>query len=233
MKYKVIGDIHGRTNWKKLVDVDNAINIFIGDYFDPYDSNIDFDIMSDNFNEIIKLKKEHPDNVILLYGNHDYHYMADCTERYSRFQIYCARKIEKLLLDNDKYFDGIAYAIGDKYIVTHAGITNEWAMNRLPDTKVEPMEMAKAINELWKENKWAFSFENNSGPYDYYGDTCTHSPIWIRPQTLDEHNLYKGTDVKQIIGHTQVSDVTEINGLILVDCLGTVDNCYELEFEEN
>ena len=35
-KFNVIGDIHGRTKWKELVK-DDAVNIFVGDYFDPYD----------------------------------------------------------------------------------------------------------------------------------------------------------------------------------------------------
>ena len=35
MKYNIIGDIHSRTNWKKLLK-DDCINIFVGDYFSPY-----------------------------------------------------------------------------------------------------------------------------------------------------------------------------------------------------
>lgn len=34
--YNIIGDIHGRTCWKDLVRED-CVNIFVGDYFDPYD----------------------------------------------------------------------------------------------------------------------------------------------------------------------------------------------------
>ena len=35
MKFNLIGDIHGRTTWQQLVRED-AINVFLGDYFDPY-----------------------------------------------------------------------------------------------------------------------------------------------------------------------------------------------------
>lgn len=67
MKYNVIGDIHGRVCWKELI-ISNAINIFVGDYFSPYD-DISFEDCKKNFLEIIEYKKEHPETV-LLYGNH-------------------------------------------------------------------------------------------------------------------------------------------------------------------
>ena len=68
--YNIIGDIHGRDAWKRLVD-ESCINIFVGDYFDPYD-RIHFMDLQYNFMEIIEYKKKHPENVVLLYGNHDY-----------------------------------------------------------------------------------------------------------------------------------------------------------------
>ena len=39
MKYILIGDIHGRTQWKKIVEKEKDADkfIFLGDYFDPYD----------------------------------------------------------------------------------------------------------------------------------------------------------------------------------------------------
>ena len=38
MKTIVIGDIHGRDVWKKIVEHENADKvIFIGDYFDSFD----------------------------------------------------------------------------------------------------------------------------------------------------------------------------------------------------
>ena len=39
--YNIIGDIHGMTNWKMFVK-DDAVNVFLGDYFDPY-TNISFE----------------------------------------------------------------------------------------------------------------------------------------------------------------------------------------------
>ena len=75
MKYNIIGDIHGRKEWNNLVSPED-MNIFLGDYFDPYD-NIDFDDLKNNFLDIMGFKINYPNNVILLYGNHDYHYIVD------------------------------------------------------------------------------------------------------------------------------------------------------------
>ena len=81
--YNIIGDIHGRTNWKGLVNED-FINIFVGDYFDPY-TWIPFYELQQNFQEIIDLKKQLPDKVVLLYGNHDYEYLPSISEESSRY----------------------------------------------------------------------------------------------------------------------------------------------------
>lgn len=119
--YNIIGDIHGRTNWKGLVGED-FINIFIGDYFDPYTWTPFFKLQQ-NFQEIIDFKKQLPDKVILLYGNHDYEYLQGISEESSRYDFLNANKITKLLAENESLFQGVAYAIGERYIVTHAGIT--------------------------------------------------------------------------------------------------------------
>lgn len=225
MEYRIIGDIHGRTSWKNLIDV-NAINVFVGDYFDPYD-NIKIKDLLSNFDEIINFKKEYPNNFILLYGNHDLHYM-NCPERYSRYDSRNAKKIGKCLYDAEEYFHGVAYAIGEDYIVTHAGISDAWADMYIPDVISKPSSMEAAINELWKNNRSAFMFEPNAQSYDIYGESKTQSPMWIRPNTLFYHNLYDNTGVKQIIGHTQEVDILEIDDIILVDCLGTVEKCYKI-----
>ena len=40
MKYIIIGDIHGRTNWKEIINYEKDYDkvIFQGDYFDPYEN---------------------------------------------------------------------------------------------------------------------------------------------------------------------------------------------------
>lgn len=218
--YNIIGDIHGRTNWKELVNED-CINIFVGDYFDPYDW-ISFTKLKRNFQEIIDLKQKSPDKAILLYGNHDYAYLPGIPEKNSRYDERNASKITKLLTDYEHLFHGVAYAIGESHIVTHAGISKPWIRKYLPEAiDFPPSKMEIAINTLWNNNKSAFGFYENAEYLDYYGESIEHSPLWIRPISLGYCNIYKGTNVVQIIGHSKVNTITEEDNVIYVDCLGT------------
>lgn len=225
--YNIIGDIHGRTNWKELVD-EQCVNIFIGDYFDPYEHTA-FPTLKRNFLETVDFKKAHPNNVVLLYGNHDYEYLPDITERSSRHDGFNTSNIQALLLETASLFHGVAFAIGEKYLVTHAGVTKPWKERYLPDVSdIKPSVMAEAINTLWETNKQAFGFRPNADWDDFYGESPGHSPIWVRPQMLGWYNLYKRTDVVQIVGHSKVDDITDIGSVVFVDCLEAVTKSLQI-----
>ena len=123
MKYNIIGDIHGRTEWIYLVQ-DDAINIFVGDYFSPYDKKITFEDCKHNFLDIIEYKKKHWDNTILLIGNHDEDHWHIC-EGYSRHDRIHEDEIRELFEMHRGLFQ-VAYAIDDKALVTHAGVSYVW-----------------------------------------------------------------------------------------------------------
>ena len=225
--YNIIGDIHGRDAWKRLVD-ESCINIFVGDYFDPYD-RIHFMDLQYNFMEIIEYKKKHPENVVLLYGNHDYEYLPGIFEESNRFDNKNAQNISWLLMKSIDLFHGVAYAIGNEYLVSHAGITCEWKNAYLPDVAdIKPRSMAVAINDLWNKDKKVFSFSANCYGTDCYGNDPHHSPIWVRPESLCLHNLYRGTSVIQIVGHTKVKEIAEVAGVVLVDCLDSIEQSYKI-----
>ena len=230
--YNIIGDIHGRTSWKDLVDED-CINVFVGDYFDPY-GWIPIDALIRNFTEIIALKQRLPDKVVLLYGNHDYAYLPKVHERNSRYDSRNAKAITSLFVDNEESFHGVAYAIGEDYIVTHAGITAAWKIKFLPEQDdISPSKMEKAINKLWRLSKSTFGFKANADFMDYYGESMCHSPIWVRPQSLEMSNLYRGTDIIQIVGHTQFEGITEVPNTIFVDCLGYVAESKRIKINDS
>lgn len=121
MKYNIIGDIHCRDNWKKLVRED-CVNIFVGDYFSPY-FPYPFEDQVSNFMDIIMYKTNHPETVLLL-GNHDEDHWH-IHERYSRFDSEHFETIRELFEENKDYFQ-IAYSIEDKILVTHAGVSVVW-----------------------------------------------------------------------------------------------------------
>ena len=226
--HNIIGDIHGRDSWKRLLDED-CVNVFVGDFFDPYQP-FPFDVMERNFLEIIAYKKEHPNKVVLLYGNHDMSYLPntyDYTNRYDRTN---AKRIQELLDNTKDLFEGVAYAIGDEYLVTHAGVTSLWKDNYLPEVDdIKPTNLATAINKLWDKEKQPFTFmPNHYFSTDHHGDDPHQSPMWVRPESLCLYNLYDGTPYKQIVGHTKMKQITEVSGIILVDCLDTVEQSYRI-----
>ncbi len=227
-RYNHIGDIHARTCWKSLVRED-CINIFVGDYFDPYERVSPAEQLY-NFQEILDFKRKRPET-ILQYGNHDLHYLIAC-EHYSRYDAMSAPLYRQAFVDSQSLFNGIAYPIGDVALITHAGVTKEWYKKYTRINHPEPPSVvAQRINELWSKNKEAFTFSDNAiGWEDRYGTSPTHSPLWIRPWILKNHNLFAGTDIKQIFGHTQTGDGVVIDGnLICVDCLDTKEQTYLLE----
>ena len=63
----VIGDIHGSTMWKKVVEQNpHSIYLFLGDYLDPYEKFAD-DALIDNLKAIVTLSP----NSALHSGNAD------------------------------------------------------------------------------------------------------------------------------------------------------------------
>lgn len=237
-KYNIIGDIHGRRNWEVLIDP-SRINIFCGDYFDPYDL-LEFEDLKQNFLNIIQFAKTNPDTVLLL-GNHDLHYIHYKDE--SRLDHVHAKEIEQLFMDNMHLFNGVAYALNEHILVSHSGVTAEWLESteypgRLEDDSA--FRIAEWTNSLfwdgyvetsdgqryWGNGSQAlyhFTFQAKAKMSDYYGISPMQSPVWVRPGTLDTFNaLPHGM---QIVAHTQVKYISVNNDnqhIILVDCLGQV-----------
>ena len=82
-KVLVIPDVHGETFWKepvlKYIDKVDRI-IFLGDYLDPYpEEGKDYSPQEifDNLMDIVELKRNHMEKVVLLKGNHDQHYASE------------------------------------------------------------------------------------------------------------------------------------------------------------
>ena len=124
IKTIIIGDVHGSTYWKEVVDENHGSRyIFMGDYIDPYREISTKDLI-DNLKDIIELKKERPDDVVLLLGNHDMHYIDADFEMSSRFDDKIKEEAKILFLRNIHLF-AFAFQEGN-YIFTHAGISQKW-----------------------------------------------------------------------------------------------------------
>ncbi len=230
-KYNIIGDIHARKCWKDLVSEDR-INIFVGDYFDSYDFTT-FRESKKIFLDIISFAKSH-EGTILLLGNHDLHYFHKDDK--SRMSWFHADEIKKLFQENIEMFS-MAYAVNDKILVTHAGVSADWLESTDYKGRDDANSIADWCNQLlwdhfdpetkdWSKNYRLcgmkhYMFSTKGKISDYYGTTPTQSPAWIRPQTLED--CYALADGMQIVGHTQVYDLLpKVNDhFILVDCLGS------------
>lgn len=132
--YIIAPDIHGRTFWESLfTDYDFANTnhkvIFLGDYHDLYPNEQLNPLNSiENFKKIIQLKKDYPDRVILLLGNHDLHYLAKCYEScrmdYRNWSTLHDLFIENLDLFKITHFDRLPD--GRPILFSHAGVSKIW-----------------------------------------------------------------------------------------------------------
>lgn len=253
MRVLIIPDVHGLSFWKEPVnryinEVDRMV--FLGDYLDPYPDkgeSVDTDDIFGNLVEIIKLKHEHKEKVVLLIGNHDYHYFskralqAVCA---SRCDLLNWRRYNEFFVENENEFC-VAHMEKVKdvtYLFSHAGLTTYW--------------INKVNHVLWKMNDRDISVANqdiidriNQLPYDYEGQNMlfvvgkqrsllgekTGSVLWA---DIYEHSIpyaqkvYGLDKVFQVIGHTMIDDrkgdMVAFDNLALIDsrqCFIISDDC--------
>lgn len=198
MKTIFLGDTHGRSLWKDIITKESPDRVvFIGDYFDSFD--IGGAEQQFNFKEIIAFKESGQCEVILLIGNHDYHYYPG-GETYSGYQHGAAPAIKQLLEEN-KHHMQMCYQL-DNILCSHAGIGHNWLVEQ---EKYESGSIADFVNDIWNYKPIRFMFYG----FDPYGDNKTQTPIWIRPKSLLAGNkeTFLKKDYIQIAGHTQVNKI--------------------------
>lgn len=193
MKLGIIFDVHQTVNWKVLIDkiakgeIDKGI--ILGDLFDTHraDSALPTKEAIENTKEIFAFKRQYPDKVDLIWGNHDYQYYRDVP--YSNFQNKYHLEIQKLFEDNKDLFRvAVQYGI---WLISHAGVSQAF-MDRCKINSLEELE------EFWDKYIPIFDLDYvNDFPY-CNGSTLRSSPIWIRPYYLLK-NPWKPF---QIVGHT-------------------------------
>lgn len=206
MKTVFIGDIHGRSIWKEIVEQEKPDRvIFVGDYFDSFDiPGID---QIHNFKEIIHYKKTSGIEVVLLVGNHDYHYM-NMGETYSGFQGGFQFDISELIHENMEHLQ-MAYSF-DNFLCTHAGVSSVFMDDNFRELPFGWTcdNLVEKLNEAFKFTPRIFKFNG----FNPYGDDETQSPIWIRLNSLRSSNKKRGKDrIKkrfiQVFGHTQIKEI--------------------------
>lgn len=200
MKIVAIGDTHGRDLWEKVVEKELESSdkiVFEGDYFDSYNIPIHQQII--NFHEILELKKQNPDKVELLFGNHDYHYMSGISEEYSGYKhatrIHMHMKLMELVHNGTLK---MAYS-HNNVLFTHAGVSSVWAERNGVN---EDEYIADSINQLFIQQPSRFGFTPGRN-FSNIGDDITQTPIWIRPRSLYNAGIEGWI---QVVGHTTQED---------------------------
>lgn len=117
----VVGDIHGQyydfVHLLEKAGSPKKINyIFLGDYVDRGIFSIEWVIL------LFSLKVAHPDNVILLRGNHEWRNMTD----HFTFREETINKFDEEIYDHIMdAFDSmpLAAVVNDRYLAIHGGIS--------------------------------------------------------------------------------------------------------------
>lgn len=210
MKAVAIGDIHGRDNWKQLInDVDKYDKIiFVGDYVDSFD--VPNPVILRNLQEIIQFRRQYPDKVVTLMGNHDIAYMWYGETLYlnNGFRPEAAHDLSTLFRANHDIFD-IAWQSG-KTIITHAGITNGWMKHNTETIqharkRYNTETIAETFNMMSRNYTYNRCLHQLSGKR---GGPYEHGGITWADKLETEKDCLKG--YTQVVGHTPVNDITTI-----------------------
>lgn len=190
-------DIHCRDFWKKVLAIKDKRIVFLGDYLDPYYwEGFSFENGLENLKEIIDFKKENPERVILLLGNHDFNYLWQFNWA-SRFNPKHSLDAHQLYKDNLNLFE--PYKIIDNILFTHAGVCEGWVESHVIEN---PIERINADWNLFLQNPFEESYLSifdcgrSRGGYAPYGGIFWHDAYesyWANP-----------IDYIQIYGHSQL-----------------------------
>ena len=220
----VIGDIHGERIWQEIINRHPGEKyVFLGDYCDPYNSGLSDSDVLENLKLIIRLKKERPENVTLLLGNHDIQYIHDEAYRCSRYMYDASIRISKLFKKNIMLFEKVHHI--RKVLFTHAGVTKEWFITTFNNAQTE--DVVHAINEC-RDTKALFACGLSRWGHELYGGI-----FWADKREFE--NPLEGWT--QVVGHSKVSvislkEIDKHTAILFCDCLHSgkyliIEHCSE------
>ena len=129
-KIAIIPDVHGRQFWKIVREHKDEFDkiVFLGDYVSPYPTEgITNDEAIEVLKEVVEFKKENPDKVVLLLGNHDGSYLntetCECRTDHVNWSW-----LNGFYMENVKLFDLCwETKVGEKrYFFSHSGVRKGW-----------------------------------------------------------------------------------------------------------
>lgn len=212
----IIPDIHGRTFWRNAVDGHPGIpTVFLGDYVDPYrDEGITNEDALANFKEIIAYAKVR-DNVTLLLGNHDLHYLLPGT-KFGRYCWRLCRAIQELTEDNMELFS-LAHHIRNNdtdIVFSHAGILSSW-LEYEGLLNMDAEGICNYLNDRRKDMGYLYHLAEEVSTYrgGWSGAPC---PVWA--DVRDHFDERSPPEFFQIFGHTQLTEHIITDHWACLDC---------------
>jgi hypothetical protein len=248
-----IGDVHGLTTWEKIARTaltEFSEVVFLGDYVDSFNV-LPIDIL-DNLKKIIEFKKQYPDKVTLLLGNHDYAYVYGKTStsgfNSGMWHDYKDQFVSNWDLFNIAWGHLSANRLNKKdqplyTLATHAGLTTtyhrhimkgvsdpDYAESRLYDLQRagvynDSLLLHEILNLMkdFPDDLWKVGRER--GGWSFGG------VLWADKYELERDNL---ENIDQVVGHTPHNSTTIIERkdcmLHFVDCRRN-ENIYTLQLE--
>lgn len=194
-KILIVPDVHGRAFWHRAMELVDQVDqiVFLGDYLDPYShEGISFAVAFEEFAQILKFKKDNPNKVTLLVGNHDMHYIIkdfmDCSRRNTAMLDH----LHELYNSNLDLFNLIH--IEDDWLFSHAGVYKGW-MDKYEFT-LEDLNLKTFLGSHWPALEDLSMYR---GGYNFVG-----SCVWADIRESVKNELFPG--YKQVVGHTQLND---------------------------
>lgn len=201
----IIPDNHGLPFWRNAVESSKAEKtIFLGDYVDPYGPMDWYDVYLE-LNDILRFKKEDPEKVTLLWGNHDLSYLYSFL-RGSRYDYKAADSYLSLFMENRDCFqmaDDVTLPSGNRYLFSHAGLNRNWILANYKIFGQYEEISASILNGLANNRDFLEALSNISR---YRGGFCSAgSMIWADCHEFEDPK--SGIpEYMQIFGHTRQSD---------------------------
>jgi len=150
----IVPDIHGRDFWLPALDYQGEV-IFLGDYTDHYpQEKFTEEDAYQGLLKVISFKKQNPDRVTLLIGNHEMHYYNQYMAA-GRFSVAYYHKYNEIFTDDDtKDLFCICKQI-DNYLFIHAGVTKGWYDLHYRDFKDLGDTLVEQLNNVFFK-RWSF-----------------------------------------------------------------------------
>ena len=208
-KLLIIPDVHGRGFWREPVAeaLGKTPIVFLGDYVDPYAyEGIAPWAALGGFEELVEMKRSHPDDVILLLGNHDLQYLTPLLLS-GRNDFENADKIKALIENNAGLFQ-LTYVIeagGRRFLFSHAGIKSGWLLQyREIFEGTNGLATATVLNVMWEQEQYRDALYTilSDVSYSRLGDKPYGSPVWNDVDNMAKY-APELSGWYQIFGHSQ------------------------------